>query len=188
MPPRESMDPEVKVFQEDVVSVFGANDAVEGDYAFLQAHEVGKTLARLGYKVANGGYGGTMEASSRGAKSQFGDTIGVTCSIWKTSPNPYIDREIRTDSLKERLETLIQAGTSGYVILPGATGTLAELACVWEMTAKGLLERRPIVCMGDFWRPVLDLMAEERPSCAQYVCCAETPRELSGHFDSLMEG
>ena len=182
------MGSEVKVFEEDVVAVFGSNDAVEGDMAFLQAHEVGKALARLGYKVANGGYGGTMEASSRGAKSQFGDTIGVTCSIWKSKPNPYIGREIRTASLSERLDTLIQTGTSGYVVLPGATGTLAELACVWETAAKGLADRRPIVCLGDFWRPVLDLMASERPSCSEYVKCVETPRELAGHFDSLMAG
>ena len=114
--------------------------------------------------------------------------IGVTCSVWKSKTNPYIDRVIRTAGLTERLETLISAGTSGYVVLPGATGTLAELACVWEMTAKGLLDRRPIVCLGEFWRPVLDLMCDHRPSSAQYVCRVETPRELSKHFDSLMAG
>ena len=182
------MDSDVKVFEDNVIAVFGSNDAADGDEAFLRAHEVGKTIVRLGYQVANGGYGGTMEASSRGAKSLGGGTIGVTCSIWKSSPNPYIDREIKTASLSERLDTLIKAGTSGYVVLGGATGTLLELACVWEMMAKGLLARRPIVCMGDFWAPVLELMRHERPSSAEYVCCVETPRELTAHFASLMEG
>jgi len=182
------MGREVEIFDENVVAVFGSNDAEEGGMEFMQAHEVGKTLARLGYQVANGGYGGTMEASARGAKSLGGDTIGVTCSVWKSAPNPYIDRNIQTDSLNERLDTLIRVATGGYVVLDGATGTLAELACVWELTAKGLLDRRPIVCLGDFWRPVVELMAEERPSCAEYVSFIEIPRELSKHFDSLMEG
>ena len=181
------MDSNVTVFEEDVVTVFGSNDAADGEEAFQRAHEVGKTLARLGHQVANGGYGGTMEASARGAKSLGGGTIGVTCSIWKTSPNPYIDREIKTTSLLERLDTLIKAGTSGYVVLPGATGTLVELACVWELMAKGLLQRRPIVCIGDFWQPVVEMMRQERPSSAEYVCSIETPRELTAHFVSLME-
>jgi len=182
------MDPDVKVFEEDVITLFGSNDATDGEEAFQQAHEVGKALARLGYKVANGGYGGTMEASARGARSLGGETIGVTYSIWKSTPNPYIDREIKTSGLLERLDTLIKAGTSGYVVLPGATGTLVELACVWEMTAKGLLQRRPIVCVGDFWRPVLEMMRRQRPSSAEYVCSVEMPRELARHFVSLMEG
>jgi uncharacterized protein (TIGR00725 family) len=182
------MDSDVKVFEDNVISVFGSNEPVDGDEAFLRAHEVGKTIARLGYQVANGGYGGTMEASSRGAKSLGGGTIGVTCSVWKSSPNPYLDREIKTASLFERLETLICAGTSGYVVLGGATGTLVELACVWELMAKGLLERRPIVCVGDFWKPVLELMGQERPASAEYICFVEMPRELSAHFGNLMEG
>ncbi|MDP6637256.1 MAG: LOG family protein [Phycisphaerae bacterium] len=182
------MDSDVKVFEDNVIAVFGSNDAVDGQDEFQRAHEVGKTIARLGYQVANGGYGGTMEASSRGAKSLGGRTIGVTCSIWKSSPNPYIDREIKTATLNERLETLIQAGRSGYVVLNGATGTLLELACVWELMAKKLMPRRPIVCLGDFWDPLLELMARERPSSAEYVCCVETPREVAKHFTSLMAG
>ena len=173
-------------FQDGVVSIFGANNAVEGDEAFLRAHEVGKSLARLGYAIANGAYGGTMEASARGAKSLGGETIGVTCSIWKSSPNPYIDRVIQTAGLTERLETLVNCGTSGSVVLNGATGTLAELACVWEMRAKSLIPRRPIVCVGDFWAPVIALMARERPACAHCVSRVDSPRELSKHFASLM--
>ena len=182
------MDSDVKVFEDNVISVFGSNEPVDGDEAFLRAHEVGKTIARLGYQVANGGYGGTMEASARGARSLGGETIGVTCSVWKSSPNAYINRIISTENLNERLDTIIHAGTSGYVVLNGATGTLAELACVWELTAKGQLPRRPIVCLGDFWRPVVELMAQERPSSAEYVSFVEMPRELSKHFESLMAG
>ncbi|MCP4375028.1 MAG: hypothetical protein GY794_02435, partial [bacterium] len=71
---------------------------------------------------------------------------------------------------------------------PGGTGTLVELAYVWELMAKGLLERRAIVCVGDFWEPVLEMMRLERPSSAEYVIRVDMPSELENHFESLMEG
>ena len=40
--------------------------------------KLGKLLAEKGYTVVNGGFGGTMEDISRGAKEAGGRTIGVT--------------------------------------------------------------------------------------------------------------
>jgi len=173
---------------ENVITIFGSNRASDGDLAYQVAHAAGKTVARIGYQVANGGYGGTMEASARGAKSAWGQTVGVTCSIWKSKPNPYIDRVIETASLLDRLDTLIRLGVSGYVVLPGATGTLAELACVWELISKGLVERRPLVCVGDFWRPLAEMMSQQRPASADKVSFVETPGQLESHFPNLMGG
>jgi hypothetical protein len=167
---------------ENIVSVFGSNDPSEGDDAYESARAVGRELARLGYGIANGGYGGTMEASARGAKEAGGATIGVVCSVWSSRANRYTDRTVRTSSLLERLERLIELGTGGYVVLPGATGTLVELASVWEMTAKGLLSRRPIVCMGGFWRPVVELMSGARPGCERCVAIAESAEKLAGYL------
>jgi len=130
-----------------VVSVFGANDPAEGDEAYQQARAAGRELARLGYAVANGGYAGTMEASFRGAKEAGGATIGVICTLWKSPANRYTDRVIKTRDLFERARTLVELGSAGYVVLPGATGTLVELALVWELTCKRLMARRPIVCL-----------------------------------------
>ena len=39
-----------------VVSVFGSNDAPRGQAEYRTALAVGRTLAELGYTVANGGY------------------------------------------------------------------------------------------------------------------------------------
>ncbi|MFP3938545.1 MAG: LOG family protein, partial [Phycisphaerae bacterium] len=129
----------------NVVSVFGSNEPVAGDASYEDAREIGRRLAKLGYTIANGGYGGVMEASSRGASDAGGDTIGVVCSVWSPTANRYTDRTIETSSLLERLNKLIELGTGGYVVLPGATGTLVELATVWELSAKRLLQWRPIV-------------------------------------------
>jgi predicted Rossmann-fold nucleotide-binding protein len=62
--------------------------------------------------------------------------------------------------LHQRLARLIELGDA-YVVLPGSTGTLVELAMVWELINKGLIPRRPILCWGDFWRPVVDIFRKD---------------------------
>ena len=164
------------------VAVFGANDPPEGSEDYDIAREVGSVLAALGCTVVNGGYGGTMLASARGAREAGGRTVGVTCVFWPTSPNPYIDRCVQTNSLPERIATLIELATGGFVVLPGATGTLLELATVWESTCKGVLAARPIVCVGAFWRPLLEMMAAARPKSPRAVALVDGPAELARHF------
>jgi hypothetical protein len=165
-----------------VVSVFGANSPRRGDGAYETARAVGRVLAELGYRVANGGYGGTMEASARGAREAGGETIGVTCSLWGSSPNRYIDQVILTASLAERVAKLIDLGGSGYVVMPGATGTLVELATAWEMLHKRLLPERPLVCVGRFWEPLVVLITHSYPSCASWIDTVDDPEELRAHF------
>jgi len=165
-----------------VVTVFGASGPREGDAAYTVALETGWRLGELGYALANGGYAGTMEASACGAKEAGSTTIGVTCSIWRSVPNAHVDRVIRTEALPERLATLIELGTAGYVVLPGATGTLLELAAVWEQQLKGILSRRPIVCIGDFWRPLVEMMAAARADSRELVEVVDGPEDLGRCF------
>ncbi len=166
---------------DNVVCVFGSGDPREGDAEYALARAVGRTLAGLGCMVANGGYGGTMEASARGAAEAGGEVIGVTCSIWSSQPNRYVTRQISTSSLAERVATLIEIGRGGYVCLPGSTGTLVELATVWEMMFKKLLPRRPLVCVGEFWRPLVDMMVAARAPSGRYIAIAPRPDDL-GRF------
>lgn len=168
--------------EQRVVSVFGGNSAAAGGGACATAQAVGRRLAELGYVVANGGYGGTMAAAARGAAEAGGSTIGVTCSIWRSRPNPYIDRVVETASLAERLHTLVELGTGGYVVLPGATGTLLELATVWELQCKGLMPRRPLVCVGRFWRPLVKMMASARPGAGEMVTMVDKAENLDEYF------
>ena len=100
-----------------------------------------------------------MEASARGAVEAGGKVIGVTCSLWKSPPNRFITRREPTTRYDQRLFKLIELGRCGYVCLSGSTGTLAELAVVWEMLNKGLLPRRPLVCVGGFWQPMIEFVA-----------------------------
>ena len=139
---------------------------------------MGQSLARAGYCVANGGYGGVMAASSQGAKSVGGNTIGVTCRAFKRSgPNQWVDNEVSTADLYERVQTLIDLG-GAYVLLPGGTGTLVELALCWELMHKGFMVPLPMVCLTDYWRPVVQTVLQTEKQGEECVYFAGSAEEV----------
>ena len=159
------------------VTIFGTSRARVGDPVYSLALETGRLLARSGYVIANGGYGGTMLAAAQGACEARGEIIGVTCSAFKAKANKYVTREIAANSLDERLDTLIELGQA-YVVLPGGTGTLLELAKVWELRNKGFLKPdKPIILVGEFWKPLIELLATDDPGCGRYVELADDPEQ-----------
>ena len=83
-----------------------------------------------------------------------GTTIGVTAKFFASHANKWIDNEIRVKRWQDRLFELVERG-DGYVVCRGGTGTLVELAVVWEMMNKGVMMGKPTVVIGDFWRPVV---------------------------------
>src|SRR5260370_10302535 len=101
-----------------------------------------------------------MEAASRGAKEGGGKTLGVTADFFKTAKlNSWIDVEVRMKTWEERLFELIRRA-DGFVACKGGTGTLAELAVVWEMMNKSVIAAKPVAVLGDFWQPGLDRVRE----------------------------
>jgi len=164
---------------EKTITIFGTGRAKVDDLAYTLAYRTGKLLAQAGFVIANGGYGGTMLATAKGAAETGGKIIGVTCSAFKrSSANEYISREIVTKSLDERLDTLIKLG-QGYVVLPGGTGTLLELAKVWELKNKGFLaEHKPIILVGGFWKPLVDLIAADDPDSVRCIHQADDPERV----------
>ncbi len=137
-----------------IVTVFGSSRPPPGSEAYETARRLGELLARAGFTVATGGYGGTMEGVSRGAREAGGKTLGVTAEVFESAANAWVEEEIRVATWQERLLKLVELG-AGYVVLPGGTGTLVELAVVWEWINKGFLPAKSIVILGDFWLPVL---------------------------------
>jgi len=164
---------------EKTITIFGTGRAKPGGTTYTLAYSIGKLLARAGFTIANGGYGGTMLAAAKGAAEAGGKIIGVTCSAFKGSKaNQYISREIVTDSLDERLDTLLKLGQA-YVVLPGGTGTLLELAKVWELKNKGFQDTdKPIILVGGFWLPLLDLIASDDPESSMHIKQADKPEQV----------
>lgn len=163
---------------EKIVTIFGTGRARPGDSNYTLAEETGVILAGAGFTIANGGYGGTMSAAAKGAAEAGGQIIGVTCSAFKNSKaNQYITREITTASLDERLDTLIELGQA-YITLPGGTGTLLELAKVWELKNKSFIKTdKPIIIMGSFWKPLIELLAIDDPDSSRHVNFAAEPKQ-----------
>ncbi len=141
--------------------MFGGSRVQPGSEEYEAARDLGRALAERGLTVVTGGYNGVMEAVSRGAKEAGGQTVGITVeALARTiSPNPWVDEEVRTAALLERIDRLVESG-SGFVVMPGGAGTLAELGVVWNLAILGALHGKPIVVVGLAWERVLRLMVE----------------------------
>jgi uncharacterized protein (TIGR00725 family) len=144
---------------ERIITVFGSSRPVTGDADYEEARALGKALAQRGFAICSGGYGGVMEAASRGAKEAGGKTYGVTTEFFKRGPNEFVDVEVRKKTWQERLFALIEMA-DGYVACRGGTGTLVELAVVWEMLNKSVMAEKPCVVFGEFWQPILERVRE----------------------------
>ncbi len=140
-----------------VISVFGSSRCKEESAPYRLAYELGRALGTAGFTVASGGYTGTMEAVSRGAAECGAHVMGVVSSVLPGKANRWVAEKIVVASWEERLHKLISLG-DGYVACGGGTGTLVELAVAWEMICKRIMPRRPLVALGEFWRPVVELI------------------------------
>lgn len=146
-----------------IVTVFGASSARPGSAEYGEALRLGRRLAEAGYTVCNGGYGGTMEASARGAREAGGAAIGITNALFDPRPaNRYIGDERKAPDFYERLRRLLELGEA-YVCLRGSVGTLTEFSLAWTLLQTGALPRRPFVCVGPAWRAVLDAYRAHLP-------------------------
>ena len=138
-----------------IITVFGSSRPEEGHLDYAEALALGRDLAAAGFAVCTGGYGGVMEAVSRGAGEAGGRVLAVTSTFFRSRANRWVQEETRVDTWQDRLFELVRLG-DGFVACKGGTGTLVELAVVWEMLNKKAMEARPFVVLGDFWQPILE--------------------------------
>ena len=155
--------------------------------------KLGRMLGENGFDVISGGFGGTMEDVSKGVKDAGGKTIGVTYYKWQDiehkNPNKYIDEEIRTNDIFERIDVMMK-NADAFIVLPGGTGTLLELAACLEHINKGLSKPKPIIALGNFWKPIAKILSKENllsdvakntikpKTCANLVTFVNTPSEI----------
>src|SRR5260370_25716032 len=119
--------------KEFIVTVFGSWRPREGGADYEEGRVLGRALAKHGFSVCSGGYGGVMEAVSRGAKESGGKTYGVTADFFTNAKlNPWVDLVVRMKSWEVRLFVLIRS-SGAFVACTGWTCTLVEMACVRDM-------------------------------------------------------
>ena len=145
--------------QAKIISVFGSSHPRAGEPDYEDARLLGRALAERGFTICTGGYSGVMEAAARGAKEAAGQTLAITSRFFRSRVNAWVDEERPVESWQDRLFELIRLG-HGYVACKGGTGTLAELAVVWEMLNKGVISAKPFVTLGEFWSPILERVRE----------------------------
>lgn len=165
-----------------VIAVFGASAPQPGDAEYQAGIECGQRLAKAGFTVATGGYGGIMEAVCRGAAEAGGATIGVTApSVFpgRVGANPWVQRELVADDLIHRIGILASIA-AGYVAMPGSLGTLAELVMAWNLAFVAPFSDRsfgPIVAVGDTWRRLVPELTAQLETDGGYVKIASSVEE-----------
>jgi uncharacterized protein (TIGR00730 family) len=173
-----------------VVTIFGSSKPQPGEPEYELARRAGGLIAKAGFTICNGGYGGTMEAAARGAKEASGSTIGVTMEIVNPQANQWIDKTIVVRTLIDRLMKLIELGDA-YVVLRGGTGTLLELAAVWELMNKRMIRSRPVVVVGKFWDSTVETVKKElgiegSEWTAEFVRVVNNPEECVASLNELL--
>ncbi|MBM2814628.1 MAG: putative Rossmann fold nucleotide-binding protein [Ignavibacteria bacterium] len=160
-----------------VVSIFGSSHFKPDSLEYEDAQLVGKLLADAGFDIATGGYGGIMEAALKGANGTNVKRFGVTSKIFTSrTKNPFVSDEIIKDTYLDRTYELINLADA-YIVLPGGTGTLLELAAIWALKEKKIMKDKPLVCIGDQWNEVIQTMEF-------YSDAAIDQFELIEHVDS----
>ncbi len=168
-----------------IVSVCGGSRCTQDDPDYQTAHELGAALASAGFAVATGGYDGTMEAVSRGAHSAGGHVIGVLAKVFSTTANSWVRESILVPRWEDRLMKIISLGDA-YIACPGGTGTLVDLAVAWEMINKRLLTPRPLIALGEFWRPVIERIESADPTARGVVHLAPSVPDAIARLQELL--
>jgi uncharacterized protein (TIGR00730 family) len=143
-----------------IITIFGSSKPIDNEEQYLNAYNLGKTLAQNGFDICTGGFNGIMEAASKGAVEGGGKAIGVTVDLWSGRTNKFITKEINCTTLFERINKLMELGDA-FVVLQGGTGTLLELAAAWEYSNKGLMGIKPIACHSSLWKTIISVMKEQ---------------------------
>jgi uncharacterized protein (TIGR00730 family) len=128
-----------------LVAVFGSAGTQPNTPAYQEAYDWGRTIAQAGLGVVTGGYQGSMEAVSHGAREAGGFVVGITAPPLfpnRSGPNVHVDLEIPAPTLLTRIERLLDVATA-YAVLPGGVGTLTELMAAWNVAYIEDLHQRP---------------------------------------------
>lgn len=142
-----------------IVTIFGGSKCREGSVEYEQARRLGMLLAQAGYTICTGGYLGVMEAASRGAREKGGRVLGIVMNQFKAEPNRYLTDKVATPHFYERLQQLISRSV-GFIAFKGGMGTVTEISLVWNKLQTRVIEKRPLVLLGECWQPIIKSFQE----------------------------
>jgi len=151
-----------------IITSFGSSLIKQDEPYYNEIFEVGKVIGKSGWTICCGGYYGTMEAITKGAKSQGGKTIGITVSSWEKKCNEFIDEEVKMANLMERIMELVGLADA-YIIFKGGTGTLVELSVTLELMNQKMIPSKPIILYKDFWKIVIEILESDSENLKKLI-------------------
>lgn len=174
------------------IAIFGSSRATSDQPLYRDAFKLGKTLAEAGFVIANGGYGGLMEATAEGAAEAGGRVIGVTAPTvfpHREGPNGAVTNVIETDTVGQRIARMVDSADA-TIALPGSLGTTAEFIVAWNTCFVAPLSgQRPKlnIAVGLRWHRLVDHLSEELGADSSLVTCVDSMTEAAeiviDHFD-----
>jgi predicted Rossmann-fold nucleotide-binding protein len=63
--------------------------------------------------------------------------------------------KVATNHFYGRLQNLIERSV-GFVAIRGGMGTVTEISLVWNKLQTGVINKRPLVLLGECWKPVVE--------------------------------
>ena len=169
--------------KDKIITSFGSAFITSDEPLYSEIEELGKAIAEKGWTVCSGGYMGSMEAISKGAKYAGGKTIGVTVKEWTSIPNQYIDEEVKMRNLMERIVELVGIADA-YIIFKGGTGTLVEISVALELMNKKAMGEKRVIFYGDFWRSLIEILKLDSPMLKELI---ERNVKFISSLDELQE-
>jgi uncharacterized protein (TIGR00725 family) len=176
-----------------LITVFGSHAPVPGSPEYKEAEELGAELAKAGFRVGSGGYGGIMEAVLKGA----GGGKGFTVEIIKSKPNKFVKEEECSANFFDRINQMINQ-SAAVICLKGGTGTLLELSACWEFVNKKMVPFKPIICLGEFWKNVvktleveptvdnLSSLKSQSKDVTSYILFAKSAKSVSRYLQDII--
>jgi hypothetical protein len=134
------------------IAVVGASQCNEEIYSI--AEKIGELIAEKGWILINGGLGGVMEASARGARKKGGVVVGIIPHSDKTYANPYCSIIIATNMGHARNMVIVHS-SDAIIAVDGEYGTISEIAIA-------LKEKKPVVVINPPVR-LKDMIIVESP-------------------------
>ena len=138
------------------VTIFGSARTVADHPNFIQAEEVSRKIASLGWMVITGAGGGIMEAGHKGAGREL--SMGLNIMLpFEQSANPYIQGDPKLVTLKYFFtrKLMFVKECSAVICCPGGFGTLDETLEVLTLLQTGKQAMFPMVLLdepgGRFW-------------------------------------
>ena len=179
----------------DRVAFYGSADVSTDSDLYRQAFQCAQELSRAGKIIVNGGGPGIMQASTQGAESVGGQTIGVTLHAPKDelpefegqAAANHLTLEIKTKNYIERMFGLMTQADV-FVCFQGGTGTLSEWATAWLLAHLYYGHHKPLVLYGSFWFEVMEvinrnfMIGEKERNVYRIV---ENPRQLLAVIEGL---